>query len=209
MLGLEQVEGDRVGVVGLEELDLLGFELGLLPGQQLLLVAGGFGEGVEHLPEHALNLCCLVRADGDALVAGLDGLFDAVGEDGGALAVVALEPAAGAGEVVVCDALVVAGPLEHEPLAAAAVDRAFEVVVVLLRLVADDVILPQDRLHLLERLRRHERIVRAGVGDVAEGDDALVVGVDEDLVQRGRGDRLRGERRRGPGGEAAGLQLPG
>ncbi|WP_341855160.1 hypothetical protein [Brachybacterium sp. GPGPB12] len=56
MLGLEQVEGDRVGVVGLEELDLLGFELGLLPGQRLLLVAGGFGEGVEHLPEHALNL---------------------------------------------------------------------------------------------------------------------------------------------------------
>nr|WP_230972623.1 hypothetical protein [Gulosibacter hominis] len=132
-----------------------------------------------------------------------------MGEHGGALAVVALEPAAGAGEVVVGDALVVAGPLEHEPLPATAVDRAFEVVVVLLRLVADDVVLPPDRLHLLERLRRHERIVRAGVGHVAEGDDALVVEVGEDLVQRGRGDRFRGERRRGPGGESAGLQFAG
>nr|WP_254668895.1 hypothetical protein [Brevibacterium sp. CS2] len=209
LFGLEQVEGDRVGVVGLEELDLFGFELGLLPGEELLLIAGGFGEGVEHLPEHALDLRGLAGTEGDVLVAGLDGLLDAVGEDGGALAVVALEPTAGAGEVVVGDALVVAGPLEHEPFPAGAVDRAFEVVVVLLGLVADDVVLSQDRLHLLERLRRHERIVRAGVGDVAEGDDALVVGVGEDLVQRGRGDRLRRERRRRPRGEAAGLQLPG
>lgn len=67
----------------------------------------------------------------------------------------------------------VAGPFEHEPLPARAVDRAFEVVVVLLRLVADDVVLLEDRLHLLERLRRHERVVRAGgVGGVTEGDDA-------------------------------------
>ncbi|QVQ51342.1 hypothetical protein J4H86_21390 [Spiractinospora alimapuensis] len=209
LFGLEQGDGDRVGVMGLEELDLFGFELRLLPGEELLLVAGGFGEGVEHLPEHTLDLRGLARTDGDVLVAGLDGLLDAVGEDGGALAVVALEPTAGAGEVVVGDALVVAGTLEHEPLPAGAVDRAFEVVIVLLRLVADDVILPQNRLHLLERLRRHERIMCAGVGHVTEGDDALVVGVREDLVQRGRGNRLRGERRRGPGGEAAGLQLAG
>ncbi|MCT1691337.1 hypothetical protein M3B11_10320 [Brevibacterium sp. p3-SID960] len=132
-----------------------------------------------------------------------------MGEDGGALAVVALEPAAGAGEVVVGDALVVAGTLEYEPVPAGAVERAFEVVVVLLGLVADDVILPQDGLHLLERLRRDERVMCAGVGHVTEGDDALVVGVREDFVQRGRGERLRGERRRGPGGEAAGLQLAG
>ena len=209
LLCLEQIDGDRVGVVGLEELDLFGFELRLLPGEELLLIAGGLGEGVEHLPEHILDLRGLARAEGDVLVAGLDGLLDAVGEDGGALAVVALEPAAGAGEVVVGDALVVAGPLEHEPFPAAAVDRAFEVVVILLGLVADDVILPQDGLHLLERLRRDERVMGAGVGDLAERDDALVVGVREDFVQRGRGERLRRERRRGPGGEAAGLQLAG
>ncbi|MDS2171819.1 hypothetical protein Q7C18_03840 [Nesterenkonia sp. CL21] len=205
MLGLEQVDRDRVGVVGLEELDLFGFELGLLPGEHFLFVAGGLGEGVEHLPENALDLRRLVSGDRDVLVAGLDGLLDAVGEDGGALAVVALEPSAGAGEVVVGDALVVAGSLEHEPLPAPAVDRAFEVVVVLLRFVADDVVLPEDRLYLIERLRGHEGVVGAGVGDIAEGDDALVVGVRQDLVQPGRRDRLRGERRRGPRGEPAGL----
>ncbi|MGK4187076.1 hypothetical protein AB0X98_02665 [Rothia koreensis] len=105
-----------------------------------------------------------------------------MGEDSGALAVVVLEPEAGAGEVVVGDALMVAGPLEHEPFAATAVDRAFEVVAILLRLVADDVVLLEDRLHPLERLRGHERVVRAGAGDVPEGDDALVVRVREDLV---------------------------
>ncbi|MCT1691338.1 hypothetical protein M3B11_10325 [Brevibacterium sp. p3-SID960] len=52
MFGLEQGDGDRAGVMGLEELDLFGFELRLLPGEELLLVAGGLGEGVEHLPEH-------------------------------------------------------------------------------------------------------------------------------------------------------------
>ncbi|MGK4187077.1 hypothetical protein AB0X98_02670 [Rothia koreensis] len=43
LLGLEQIDGDCVGVVGLEELDLFGFELGLLVGEELLLIAGGFG----------------------------------------------------------------------------------------------------------------------------------------------------------------------
>nr|WP_232620574.1 hypothetical protein [Rothia kristinae] len=209
LFGFEEVDGDRVGVVGLEEFDLFGFELGLLHGKQSPFVAGRFGEGVEDLPEHGLDLVGFVVGDGDVLVAVLDALLDAVDEDGGALAVVALEPAAGAGEVVVGDALMVAGTLEHELLPAAAVYRAFEVVVVLLRLVAGDVVLLEDRLHLRERLRGHEWLMGAGVGDLAERDDALVVGVREDLVQpRGR-DRLRGERRRGPGDKAAGLQLPG
>nr|WP_257007826.1 hypothetical protein [Brachybacterium alimentarium] len=209
LLGFEEVDGDRVGVVSLEELDLFGFELGLLPGKQSPFVAGRFGEGVEDLPEHGLDLFGFVLGDGDVLVAVLDALLDTVDEGGGALAVVALEPAAGAGEIVVGDALMVAGPLEHELLSTAAVDRAFEVMVVLLRLVAGDVVLLEDRLHLLERLRSHQRFVGAGVGDLAERDDALVVGVREDFMQpRGR-DRLCGERRRGPGDKAPGLQLPG
>ncbi|WP_460742996.1 hypothetical protein [Mariniluteicoccus endophyticus] len=40
LLGLEQVDGDRVGVVGLQELDLFGFELGLLRDQAGAFVAG-------------------------------------------------------------------------------------------------------------------------------------------------------------------------
>ncbi|MBU8578996.1 hypothetical protein KM872_09380 [Brevibacterium luteolum] len=193
----------------MEELDLFGFEFGLLLGEQLLLVAGRLGERVENLPQHRLDPRRFVLGDGDLLVGAFDGLFDAVDEGGGALAVVALEPSAGAGEVVVGDALVVAGPFEHEPLPAGAVDRAFEVVVVLLRLVAHDVVLGEDRLHLLERLRAHERFMGAGVGDLAEGDDSLVVGVGEDLVQAGRRDRLRGERRRRPRGQAPCFQLAG
>lgn len=179
LFGLEQVEWYRVGVVGLEEFDLLGFELHLLSGEQLLLVAGRVGEGVEYLPEQGLDLRRLIFRDGDLLVLGLDGLLDAVHEDGGALAGVALELSSGAGEVVVGSALMVPRSLEHESLPAPAVDGAFEVVVVLLGLVADDVVLPQDRLHLIERLGRDEWVVRAGVGHVAKGDDALVVGVDE------------------------------
>ncbi|MFV4913223.1 hypothetical protein PFZ49_06600 [Microbacterium lacticum] len=209
LLGLEQVDRDRVGVVGLEELDLFGFELRPLPGEELLLITRGLREGVEHLTQHSLDLRRLILGDRGVPVAVLDAPLDAMDEDGGALTVVALEPSAGACEVVVGDALVVAGSFEHEPLPARAVDGAFEVVVVLLGLVADDVVLPQDRLHLVERLRRDERIVRAGIGDIAEGHDALVVGVREDLVQPRRRDRLGRERGCRPGGEAAGLQLAG
>lgn len=42
LLGLEQVDGDRVGVVGLEQLDLFGFELGLLRAQGGSFVGGVF-----------------------------------------------------------------------------------------------------------------------------------------------------------------------
>ena len=92
----------------------------------------------------------------------------------------------------------VAGLFEHESAAAGAIDRAFEVVVVLLRLVADDVVLLQDRLHRVEGLRGDQRLVRARVGHAAIGDDALVVRVGEDLVQQRRRDGLRGERRSRP-----------
>ena len=40
LLGLEQVDGARVDVVGLQELDLLGFELGLLHDETGAFVAG-------------------------------------------------------------------------------------------------------------------------------------------------------------------------
>lgn len=40
---LEQVDGDRVGVVSLEEFDLFGFEFGFLSGEQVPLVAGRCG----------------------------------------------------------------------------------------------------------------------------------------------------------------------
>ena len=103
----------------------------------------------------------------------------------------------------------VAGLFEHESAAAGAIDRAFEVVVVLLRLVADDVVLLQDRLHRVEGLRGDQRLVRARVGHAAIGDDALVVRVGEDLVQQRRRDGLRGERRSRPRHQTPGFEFPG
>ncbi|WP_286265639.1 hypothetical protein [Brooklawnia propionicigenes] len=183
LLGLEQVDGDRVGVVGLEQLDLFGFELGLLRAQGGSFVGGRGSESVEHSPEHALDSGGLVGGDALLLVGVGDVVLDAVDEDGAALAGVALEASSGAGEVVVGDALVVAGAFVHEPLAAAAVDRPFQVVVVLLGLVTDDVVLVEDRLDPIESLWGDQRLVGAGVGDFAVGDDALVVGVGQDGVQ--------------------------
>ncbi|MFT4166742.1 MAG: hypothetical protein QM650_16005 [Microlunatus sp.] len=150
-----------------------------------------------------------VLGDPDVPVGPLDAVLDTVCEERGALAGVLLVAAPGAGEVVVEHALMVAGPLERELLPAGAVDRALEIVVVLLRLVADDVVLPQDGLHLLEGLRGDQRLVRALVGDAPERDDPLVVRVRQDLMQQLRRDRLLGERGRRPGGQPAGFELAG
>lgn len=62
----------------MEELDLFGFELGLLTAEQVPFVAGRRGESVEHLAEHGSDLCCFVLGDGDVLVSGFDALRDAV-----------------------------------------------------------------------------------------------------------------------------------
>lgn len=191
--------------MGLEELDLVVFEHRLLGWEQLLLVVRGLGAGVEDLPKHALDSGCFVFIDGGIPEAGLDALSDATGEDGGALAVVAFEPASGAGEVVVGDVMVVAGPIEQEPLPARLVDRACKVVIEPLWFIADNMVRPQDRLHPIGRLPDRERIVRSGVGDRTKRHDALVEGIGQDLVQPGRGERLRGERRCVPNGEVVGL----
>ncbi|WP_344227892.1 hypothetical protein [Microbacterium binotii] len=54
LLALEQVQRDRVGVVGLDELESFSFELVLLGFEELaFVVAGGF-ELVEHPAQHAL-----------------------------------------------------------------------------------------------------------------------------------------------------------
>ena len=130
MLALEEVEGDRVGVVGLDELEAFGFEL-------------------------------------------------------------------------------VAGAFDHELGFAGAVQGAFEVVVVLLWPFAAGVVGVEVGLDAQPGLGVDEGFVGALVGDAAEGDGALVVGVGQDLVQPGRGDwfgRLRGG---GSGGQAAGCEFFG
>ena len=51
MLALEEVEGDRVGVVSLDEFEAFGFELVALGGQELAFVVAGSFELVEHVVE--------------------------------------------------------------------------------------------------------------------------------------------------------------
>ncbi|WP_223845673.1 hypothetical protein [Dermabacter vaginalis] len=84
LLALEEVEGDRVGVVGLDELEAFGFELVALGGQELAFVLAGSFELVEHVVEDLPDVLSLGWAQGVALVGAFDLGFGAFGEDRGA-----------------------------------------------------------------------------------------------------------------------------
>nr|WP_300146841.1 hypothetical protein [Propionicimonas sp.] len=81
LFGLEQVEGDRVGVVGLDEFEAFGFELVALGGQDGAFVAAGGFELVEHLAQHGADVCGFVGGESVAAVGGLDAVLDPGGED--------------------------------------------------------------------------------------------------------------------------------
>nr|WP_010614272.1 hypothetical protein [Actinomyces oris] len=137
---LEEVEWDRVGVVGLDELEAFGFEL------------------VEYVVEDLPDVLSLGWAEGFALVGVFDLGFGAFGEDRGASAVGGLAASSGAGEVLVAVPGLVAGVFDHELGSAGAVQGAFEVVVVLLGSFATGVVGvevgsdPQPRLRVDEGL---------------------------------------------------------
>ncbi|MFT4082104.1 MAG: hypothetical protein QM638_05930 [Nocardioides sp.] len=208
LLGLEQVEWDRVGVVGLDELESFGFELVALASEDgSLIVAGGF-EVVENGVQDRADVFCLGGGEAVGAVVAFDAFLDAVGVDGGAGAAV-LAASAGAGEVFVAVAVLVAGPFDHELGPAGAVQVAFEVVVVLLWAFPDGVLGVQDGLYAQPGLGVHQRLVGAVVGDAAERDGAVVVGVGEHFVQRGRGQRFGWLGRGGPGGQAAVFEFAG
>lgn len=129
---LEEVEWDRVGVVGLDELEAFGFELVALGSQELAFVLSGSFELVEHVVEDLPDVLSLGWAEGVALVGAFDLGFGAFGKDRGASAVGGLAASSGAGEVLVAVPGLVAGAFDHELGSAGAVQGAFEVVVVLL-----------------------------------------------------------------------------
>nr|WP_257995134.1 hypothetical protein [Brevibacterium luteolum] len=190
MFAFEEVEWDRVGVVGLDEFEAFGFELVALGGQELAFVLAGSFELVEHVVEHFPDVLSLGWIQGVALVGAFDLGFGAFGEDRGASAVGGLAASSGAGEVLVAVPGLVAGAFDHELGSAGAVQRAFEVVVVLLWPFAAGVVGVQVSLDAQPGLCVDEGLVGAVVGDAAEGDGALVVGVGQDLVQPGGGDRF-------------------
>nr|WP_300146838.1 hypothetical protein [Propionicimonas sp.] len=81
--------------------------------------------------------------------------------------------------------------------------------VVLLGAFPDSVLGVEHALHVQPGLDVHQRGVGAVVGDAAEGDGAVVVGVGQDLVQPCGGQRLGGLGGGGAGGQPAGFQLAG
>ncbi len=56
LIAFEEVEGDRVGVVDLDELEMFGFELVALGSQELAFVLAGSFELVEHVVEDLPDL---------------------------------------------------------------------------------------------------------------------------------------------------------
>ena len=207
LFGFEEVEGDGVGVVGFEELGLLGFEFAGLGGELLGVSVLAGVDVVEFEAEVFLDGAPVFGGDVDVPVEVGNASVDFVDEDGfeGAFGAVAL--AVGADEVGVDVAVSGFGVVDDEPAAAlAAVDGGFQVVVVdaLAFAVA---VLAEDGLDALPGGLVDEGLVRARVVDALVGDDAAVIGVAQDVkefvVVEGMG-RPAG---RGGGGQAVGGEM--
>ena len=202
LFGFEQVEGDGVGVVGFEELGLLGFECARVGGEGVGVGVLAGVEAVEFNAEVFLDGAPAFGGDVDVAVEVGDGVVDVVDEDGfeGALLAVAL--AIGADEIGIDVAVSGFGVVNDEPAAAlAAADGGFQMVVVdaLAFAVA---VLAEDDLDAVPGGLVDEGLVCARVVDALIGDDAAVIRVAQDVkefvVVEGMG-RPAG---RGSGGQA-------
>ena len=200
LLGFEQVEGDGLGVVGLQECGLLGFERAGVGGEGVGVLAG-----VEAV-EFAAQACCdgapLVGGDADVMVEVGDGVVDVVDEDGFEGALVAVALAVGADEVWVDVAVSGFGVVDDEPAAAlAAADGGFQVMVVdaLAFAVA---VLAEDGLDALPSGLVNEGLVRARVVNSLVGDDAAVIGVAQDVKELVVVEGMGRPAGRGGGGQA-------
>ena len=207
LFGFEQVKGHSVGVVGVEEFGLLGFECARAGGQ-----GAGVGvlAGVEAV-EFAAQACCdgapLVGGDADVAVEIGDASVDFVDEDGFEGALVAVALAVGADEVGVDVAVSGFGVVDDEPAATlAAADGGFQVVVVdaLAFAVA---VLAEDGLDALPGGVVDEGLVCAGVVDALVGDDAAVIGVAQDGEECVVAEGMGGPAGRGGGGQAVGGEM--
>nr|WP_292866089.1 hypothetical protein [Microbacterium sp.] len=204
----EQVERHGSGVVGVQKAaafvsELVAFgrqrpSLRLTRGAQVIELAsehvperGDDVFGDLHLPVVVLNLLLDVGYG--------HRLPDAVGAFG-------VPP--GADEVRVDVAVPVLGMGNHEPGAAvAAVDRAFQVVVVGLRLLPGDLVSGEYVLHPVPPLGADERLVQTVVGGATEDHVAFVVRVRQHPLDRGESGRLRGALRSRHGRQPAVDQL--
>lgn len=182
LLGAEHVDGDRVVVVGFEELALAAL-YGLLRGFELFSLEVGVGANLlQSVPEECFDVAAKLGRETDAVVEVLDQVLGVLNLDGAEGTVGALGVASEAGVVRVGFAVTVLDDLDDHPEAAVpAVHRGLEVVVVLDRSFPVDLLF-QDRLDLLKGFAVDERGVAAGVLDAFERGDESVVDVGEHRV---------------------------
>ena len=180
LLGFEQVEGDGVGVVGFEELGLLGFERARVGGESAGVGVLAGVEAVEFAAQACVDGAPLVGGDADVAVEIGNASVDFVNEDSleGALVPVAL--AIGTDEIGIDVAVSGFGVVDDEPAAAlAAADGGFQMVV-MDALAFAVAVLAEDGLDALPSGLVDEGLVPARVVDSLVGDDAAVIRVAQD-----------------------------
>jgi hypothetical protein len=150
LLALEEIEGDRAGVVSFEQLAAF-LEKPLLALPEALLFGSSFGVvGGEILPQPLLDDVHELSRERDGSIVLLDKLLDPLDQDGAHGAIGALLMAPDADEVGIDPAGVALGVSDDHAAAAVAAVDALEVV----RVLADFVLGGKDFLNLLPQLRR-------------------------------------------------------
>ncbi|MCI2186727.1 MAG: hypothetical protein LKK40_10615 [Bifidobacterium tibiigranuli] len=208
LLAFEHVQGHGVGVVGLQQLEALAFQLVALPGELFELLGLGGHEPVELGMQHPGHVFTHLRRDLDGLVILLNQAFHILDEDRVTGAVGASGMPSRAHEIGVDAALVVARMAHDEPRAALpAIHRALQIVVMDLAFVGGRDVRVEHGLHLIPDLPRHQRLMGAPVGHVLVGDVALVIRVAQHPAQRRLAQGTRRALRGGPSGEPAAFQF--
>ncbi|MCI2182678.1 MAG: hypothetical protein LKK52_08115 [Bifidobacterium psychraerophilum] len=201
LLALEQVDGDGPGVVGLEQLAALVQQRGPLALVAMPLPAGDVMQLVELADDQFAQGDDDVFGYLDAPVVVLDGGLDVGHVHGAPLAFGAFGMPARAQEIWIDDALAAPRVAQDKPgIALTAIDAAFQIMVVGLRLLSGEVVVGQDRLNPVPDLFGHQRLMQAVISCAPERDLALVVGVGQDAVHR----RQSGGLGRALGGRNAG-----
>nr|WP_258059857.1 hypothetical protein [Rathayibacter sp. AY1A7] len=204
LLVLEEVEGDRVCVVRLEEAKLFAFEPLQIGPDLRALPLGIAASGHELVMKQPLKVVSGDAVEPETLLVLLDDLllYD-VDEDRFLRAVVPFRLTRGAVEVGVDLARLRPRHLHDQAVVTVpAVHRALEVVVVSTSALAGAARL-QCVLHLVPRLLVDQGLVLAGVGRSGERDEAEIVGVGQNLVEIGIGEGPGGNLRGPPRGEPA------